>query len=246
MKKYECKYAISAEKYIFIPTQEMRNYGKTIKKDIESIWHCPNYYYHLLPSGHIGAVNKHINSDWFIVADIKDFFYQINQTKITRSLNDLFHDYDKSRKIAKLSTVFSIFNGREIWHIPYGFPQSNILSSICLENSYLGTFLDNLERQGYLISVYVDDIIISGKMNNYKFHLKKELLEAAKRSNLEINKNKIHISKRKVTVFNINLMHLKMKIEKNRRSKFLEKLNDTRTPYSSKEAIIKYMKKVEN
>lgn len=245
MKKYEYKYALSSGKYIFAPTNEMKCYGKAIKKEIEFSWHCPNYYYHLLPSGHIGAIKKHIDSDWFMTADIKDFFYQINQSKITRSLNKLFHNYDKSREIAKLSTVLSVFNGRKIWHIPYGFPQSSIISSVCLKTSFLGAFLEKLEKQGYVISVYVDDIIISGKIESYNPNLKKEFLEAAKKSNLMLNPKKTHLSKSKITVFNINLTHLHTKIEKERRKEFFMKLNDTDVPDNSKIAIKKYIESAE-
>lgn len=241
LKKYEYKYHLTGDKFIFVPTTEMLFYGKKIKKEIEAVWKCPSYYYHLLPTGHIGALKEHINNDWFLIADIKNFFYQINQTKITRSLNEVFHNYNQSREIAKLSTVFSVFNNKKIWHLPYGFPQSSIISSICLKNSFLGKFLENLKKDGYTVSVYVDDIIISGKLDSYNFHLRKMLENIAKKSNLELNTKKIHLSKRKITVFNINLYHLKTRIEKNRRKIFLNVLNDKSKKTSAKLAIKKYM-----
>ena len=46
--------------------------------------------------------------------------------------------------------------------LPFGFIQSAILASICLDKSSLGIFLKRIKRDKSLsLSVYMDDILIS-------------------------------------------------------------------------------------
>lgn len=243
-QKYETKYEFKPNKFIFVPTQESRDYGINIKKELERKWEKPTYYHHYLSKGHVKAIKKHLHQDWFIRVDLANFFYNVTQTKITRALVGLLKDYEKARDFAKKSTVTSKINNKKIFHIPYGFIQSPIIASICLHNSKLGQYLDSLQSNGYYVSVYVDDIIISGKNNQSYEGIIDNLKNFAQKSNFPINEDKLEFSVLEITAFNIELSKTSSQISQERMNEFIKVLNDEKTSVLSKIAIKKYISDV--
>jgi hypothetical protein len=74
-----------------------------------------------------------------------------------------FFSHDEALRIATASTVrHPDDNARRI--LPYGFIQSPLLASLVLHESTLGKYLDALHRdERFVVAVYMEDIIISGR-----------------------------------------------------------------------------------
>lgn len=243
-QKYELKYKFKTDKFIFVPSEVSRIHGLKIKKELEKQFKIPSFYQHLLPKGHVKAIKKHLFQHWFIKADLKNFFYNITQTKITRSLNALLHNYEKARYIAKVSTVTSEIDKKKIFHLPYGFIQSPIIASICLNHSGLGQYLHWLDSNGYKVSVYVDDIIISGKEKDDPIKVLDQLKKLSIQSNLPLNSDKTFISYESITAFNIDLTFNQTLINPESMKVFQEILK-SKCSSLKKEAIQKYINDVE-
>ncbi|MFQ9381252.1 MAG: reverse transcriptase domain-containing protein [Escherichia coli] len=118
------------------------------------------------------------------------FFESTSQSRVTRELKEII-PYDKARHIAKLSTVRLPNAVRHKFAVPYGYPQSPVLATLCLQNSHAGTVIDSFYRSGIVtVSVYMDDIILSSKdlaILNQHFEI---LCEALRKSRYEINVSK--------------------------------------------------------
>ena len=131
------KFQIKENSWVFVPTEETIQYGLTIKHLIEKKWAVPKYYYHLRNGGHIKALQKHTSNKYFIHLDIQDFFGHINRSRVTRCMK-YYLSYKKARKIAVESTVRLPESATKKYILPFGFVQSPIISSICLNKSALG------------------------------------------------------------------------------------------------------------
>jgi hypothetical protein len=163
LERWTTKFKTKNNSWVFVPNTESREYGKNLKLQIERKWNKPDYYFHLRDGGHVEALKCHLNNTYFIHVDIKNFFGNISKSRITRNLKPFF-GYTNSRSIAIESTVRLHSNIEDKYILPFGFVQSPILASLCLHKSRLGVFLDLLnEGDDFVVSVYMDDIIISGK-----------------------------------------------------------------------------------
>ncbi|HEB57236.1 MAG TPA: hypothetical protein ENI98_13240 [Gammaproteobacteria bacterium] len=177
------RFELKPDCWVFVPTDESLLYGKKVKNEIESKWVTPYYYSHLKAGGHITALKSHIGNNYFIRADIKQFFNSINRTRVTRELKLIFNPYKLARSIACNSIVTKPnSNGKESI-LPFGFVQSPIIASLCLSKSALGRYLDKLGSTGFKVTVYMDDIIISTSQSYNTAELAlSNLLDRAERS----------------------------------------------------------------
>lgn len=124
-------------------------------------WKPPSYYYHLRRGGHVAALRRHTKHRYFLKADIANFFGSISRSRLSRTLK-AYLGHAKALSVATASTVKNPQNPTRTI-LPYGFVQSPVLASLVLHKSGLGSFLDDLHRGRKLtVTVYVDDIIISG------------------------------------------------------------------------------------
>ncbi|MBA2781278.1 hypothetical protein [Billgrantia kenyensis] len=120
-----------------------------------------------------------------------------------------FFPYETAREIATLSTVRTPGEG-ESYHLPYGFPQSTIIASICLRKSALGAYLHTLSDL-LSVSVYVDDIIVSGINYQFLTGACEKLVERSDRSRLPFGDNTTKVLDQ-TTAFNIELQHQSLTI----------------------------------
>lgn len=211
--------------WIYVPSMKAIKEGKIIKSFLEKSWSTPFYYCHLNPGGHVTALKSHLNSNFFIRADISQFFNNINRSRVTRELKKFYPSYSLARESACKSVVPSpVVKNKFI--LPFGFIQSPIIASICLSNSGLGTFLTGLISKGYIVSVYMDDIIISDNNTISLNELQKtydKLLEVADLSRFSLNTDKTVSPKNKITAFNIELSNNNLAITEDRYERFLKK-----------------------
>ena|SRR5579859_766418 len=229
-------------RWVYVPTPEARSEGTEIKRRITALWDSPEYYYHLRKGGHVAAIQSHLGNSRFIRFDIQDFFGSINRTRVTRCLKQLV-PYSEARAWATRSTVRDpVFNGKT--HIPYGFVQSQVLSSICLFSSALGRYLHRIQgKHGLVVSVYVDDVIVSACDVGKLEMVYAQIQVASARSRLILSPDKSAAPSPQVSAFNILLSEASMAITSARLAEFSAALaagaND-----SQRSGILNYVKSV--
>lgn len=242
--KWKYKFELKESCWVFVPTENSLVRGQEIKEEIESKWTPPYYYYHLKSGGHVAALKKHLSSKYFIQADIEQFFNSINKSRVTRSLKKIYKDYSSARVASCDSVVLKPECSDKIFILPFGFVQSAIISSLCLHNSALGIFLDKLEGNGFKVSVYMDDIIIStSKPYDDALSSFNELQEKAEKSGFLLNKKKTNGPSDSVSSFNITLSHMELKLTDERFNEFKSTITGTSNPRVIK-GILEYVKTV--
>lgn len=230
-------------KWIFAPNDETKAVGREIKALVANCWNAPSNYYHFAPGGHLEALRQHQSNTVFCRLDIKNYFSSISRSRITRQLNYLIRNYFDSRQLAKLSCVpISSSNGSK-YVLPYGFVQSPIIASLCLDKSQLGRCIRELNSKDFTVTVYVDDIIISHPDSlEAATTAFEEIKESASRSRFVLNRSKSAPPSDTVTAFNINLSKDYMEIASERYGEFQSRLSDC--DEATKNGILGYVRSV--
>jgi hypothetical protein len=97
--------------------------------------------------------------------------------------------------------------------LPFGFVQSPIIASLCLQKSGLGKYLNVLSKKTDIsVSVYMDDIIISGDNSSALEKIIKEINLVSEKSKFKLNPDKEEGPSKKITAFNIDLSYGLLKI----------------------------------
>ena len=109
------------------------------------------------------------------------------------------------------STVY-VDGGSPRFALPYGFIQSPLLASIALDKSELGNCLRRLHSRSVLVSVYVDDIIVSANSDNSVAQAISEIRSAARKSGFPINEAKSSGPSNSLHAFNIDFSAHNMRI----------------------------------
>jgi hypothetical protein len=242
--RWEHKFKIKKDTWVFVPTQESKIFGNSLKTLLQGKWNHPLHFYHLRNGGHVKALKSHKNKNYFIHLDIKNFFGCINKSRVTRNLKK-YLGYEKAREAAINSTI-KLPESKEIKFIlPFGFIQSPIIASICLQCSKLGKYLNKIKNEkGVNVSVYVDDIIISSNdLERLKFILP-EIKKIANYSGFPLNTDKEEGPANMITAFNINLSYKSLLIDENRLSKFITNYN-LATNIDQKEGILGYISSID-
>lgn len=225
--RWRSKFQIKEGTWVFVPTDETIAKGYRIKKRIENVWDSPDIFYHLKKGGHVKALQHHLGNKYFLRLDIKDFFGHINRSRITRSLKNHL-SYTEAREIAMESSVRLPGSSDSKYILPFGFVQSPIIASLCFSKSAFFGKLSSLCKDGFALSVYVDDIILShndcDKLNKQMSSLK----DASERSGFPLNDKKQEGPGECITAFNVFLKQGEMRI-------IPEKLDEFRNVYQNSE-----------
>ncbi len=230
-------------KWIFVPSQSSRLSGKAIVKKVKLEWAPPKYFYHLRRGGHLAALNAHLENKYFSRLDIKNFFGSITASRITRTLKPYF-GYNLSRDIAKQSTVRIPGLLERKLMLPFGFIQSAILASICLDKSSLGIFLKRIKRDKSLsLSVYMDDILISSNDQQRLIEVTAELKSYFSKSHWVSNAGKEVIAADSMTAFNIDMLQYEMRVSEEKMKQFAFNFSETEN-INKKKGIYSYVKTV--
>ena len=245
MDKWQHKFEIKKGQWVYVPTKSMLKFGKKLHQKIKAKWTPPLYFYHMRDGGHVASARKHINSQYFALIDIKGFFESTSQSRVTRELKNIFK-YKDAREIAKLSTVKNPMGNGTKYVIPYGYPQSPILATLCLHKSYCGNLFRSINKSGsVIISVYMDDIIISGNDLNLLTTTYSSLSDALERSGYIMNSVKSQSPTKMLKVFNLELSHQSLRVSPKRIVEFLIAYAKS-TSFYEREGIAAYVRSVNN
>ena len=216
----------NGDTWVYVPSDTSRKLGQTIKKHISSNWDIPEYFYHFKSGGHVEAAKRHLNHRFFAFIDLKQFFTSLSLSRVTRVLKK-FWPYEEARILAISSMVKYPDNTTgQSFMIPFGFVQSPIFASLCLDQSHLGTVLNKFfEMPDIKISVYVDDIIISGDNREQLEKFYNCLLTAVEKSGLKTSV--IQAPASEITVFNMQLKHQSLQLEEGILSELRSKFKAT-------------------
>ncbi len=218
-QRWISKFEIKPGSWVFVPSSDSVSRGKEIKQLVQARWSAPRYFYHLREGGHISAVKYHLDSEYFALLDLHRFFYSVNRSKITRVLKSLL-GYGSAREVAVESTVRH--PPGTTFFLPFGFVQSPILASICLDKSKLGRTIKELIKQGIKITIYMDDIIISGIDQAQVQGAVEIIKQSAERSKFPLNVEKETGVQNSISAFNIVLAKHSMQLTDERFVEFLE------------------------
>ena len=154
---------------------------------------------------------------------------------MARSLRAIGFNPKRAFDIAMGSVV--VENGRKV--LPYGFRQSPVLATVAFEYSYLGSALKDLAEAGLLVSVYVDDVLISGEFKDVLEEASETILKAAHLSGFPLSAEKCAIAAARVNSFNCHIEKSKISVLEERMEEFV---NDHHSKgEAGQKAIMKYI-----
>jgi len=241
--KWINKFLLKPKRWVFIPSRQSKITGKNICRLLRKYWNPPEYFYHLRNGGHVEAMRAHKQNQYFSRLDIDNFFGSITRSRITRSLKK-FVSYKTAWVIAHESTVKDPDYIGIRFMLPFGFIQSPLLASICLDQSFLGEFLKFLHKNSQLtISVYMDDLVISSNDRDLLLSISADLKSAIIKSHWASNEQKEDICKQIITVFNIEISHQCTRISDPRMQEFKNSYGHAATS-NSRSGIINYIRSV--
>ena len=116
--------------------------------------------------------------------------------------------------------------------LPYGFVQSPLLASLAFAHSKLGSCLSKLKEEGYCVSVYVDDIIISAGSDSALNECWPDIQSAAESAKFPLNPTKMQGPGPMVTAFNIELSHGSLRLRSGRLNEFQSAYQTTSNPHA--------------
>lgn len=237
---WQHKYQRKPGRWVFVPTDECRTQGEVIRADLAKVWKPPSNYFHLKAGGHVAALRSHTKHKCFVRLDIEDFFGSVSLTRVTRCLVPLF-GYAGARRMARASTVnHPVERGRTM--LPYGYVQSPLLASLALSESALGKRLAAM-AQWLTVSVYVDDIILSGNDEAAVGQARAELEALAPISRFTFGADKCQGPADVITAFNVQLQHDKLAVTRSRLREFAEVLANDPSEHE-RAGILSYVRSV--
>lgn len=234
---YSFKFEIRPGKLVYVQLKAARVRASKILKEVRRHGYKPDrIFYHIKRAGgHVAALHAHQHNDFFSRFDISNFFSRVTRTKISRALRDIGFSRNQAFDIAMDAVVVT---GTEK-ALPFGFRQSPLLATLVLEQSLLGITLKELAAAGLTVSVYVDDIIVSGVDQADLVTASARIQAAADAANFPLSHDKMGIAQPIVEAFNCSLTYSEVAILDDRMDEFVEHYN--RTGASGRAAIESYV-----
>jgi hypothetical protein len=154
--------------------------------------------------------------------DIRRFYDAVTRSKVHRSLRNIGLKQRHALDAAMRSTVSKAPSGRgPPYSLPFGFVQSPMLATLGLMSSALGAAISNIHSaRSVTVSVYMDDIILSGDRLADLDAAKASLEEAATAAGFTFHPTKGSGPAPSVIVFNLNIRHKEMELTPNRYAEF--------------------------
>jgi RNA-directed DNA polymerase len=164
------------------PQGRLKVIQKNINELLQGIDLPTEIYSYTKGKGSYANAKYHLGAKWILKLDIKDFFPSISYKRVER----LFLNLECSKEIVEILAKLTIHDNQ----LPQGAPSSPAIANLVL--------CDFLERTNYLcniysfkISVYSDDITISGEKHLKKFY--NLFPKIIKQCGFEVKEDKIKI-----------------------------------------------------
>jgi reverse transcriptase-like protein len=210
MQNYRYRVPIKNGKFAYVQFDEFADAARAHIVRIRASWTPPSYFYHFRQGGHVAALRSHGSGKWYGKIDLSRFYNNVTRHRITRRLKSIGYSFQDAEDFAIASTVKDRKSNRFV--LPYGFVQSPILAALDLDKGALGKCLRGLHENDLQITVYVDDIMISGDERSAVEAALKEVTLSAKTANLPMNTAKSQGTSQTVNVFNVLLSDEPMRI----------------------------------
>lgn len=169
---------------------------------------------------------------------MRRFFEQVSRNRVIKRLKAIGFSFDDARYFADLSTVDVRMDGKFV--LPFGFIQSPILAALDMGGSEFGRALKRIKTSDIVVSVYVDDILVSGVNEGIVNESIDELRSAAAETNYLINEEKSCLAQRSITAFNIDLVPGEIAVNDQRLDEFAIDIMQSGASLRS-EAILTYI-----
>lgn len=240
---WQHKFEIKKDRWVHVPSKDMYLAGRKIHNFILRKWRPCFYYYHMRGGGHVVAAKIHLENHFFALIDISNFFECTSQSRVTRELKTLL-PYWKAREVAKLSTVRVPRSDPKRFSVPYGFPQSPILATLCLNNSYAGKLIETLRcNYNFTVSIYMDDIIISCNDYDALSYCYEQICLSLIKSRYSLNLTKLQYPSQEIEVFNLKLSHKNLMVTSKRMDDFIKSYSESKN-YFEREGIAAYVRSI--
>lgn len=142
----------------------------------------------------INKVQEYLDEgyEYIVEADIKDFFGQLDKTRLMSKVHEQMKDTRLHKLLWKILRAGVMIEGR-VKSTVAGTPQGGVISPI-LANIYLNDFDHKLERAGYRLVRYADDFVILAKTVNEATSAMKMIRSLIKSMKLELAEEKTQIT----------------------------------------------------
>lgn len=215
---YEYSFEVKPGKPVFIQRDASLEQGRGLTAAIEDEYQpCDLFYHFRKRGGHVAAMKRHLGNAYFSRFDLQDFFGHVTRTKIVRALRNLGWSHKEAFADAVDSVV--VLKGKRI--LPFGFHQSPLLATLVLEQSLLGVFLQKLPANGFTVSIYMDDILISGNDQAELADASQQLVEVAASAGFPVSPHKMAAALEEASIFNCLLNQDSVRFLDHRMRKFL-------------------------
>jgi nitroimidazol reductase NimA-like FMN-containing flavoprotein (pyridoxamine 5'-phosphate oxidase superfamily) len=201
---------------IFVPTKLGRKIGQDLNSQLQKQYSFDRFYHHFGDGGHIAALHRHRLNKFFARLDIERFFYSIGRNRVVRALRGI--GVQRATHYGKWSCVKNPYDLPR-YALPYGFVQSPILASLVLAESPAGHLLRCLSTS-FTVSVYMDDISLSGNDELALTRAFGELCDAVEQSGFSLNRSKLCSPTQNLVIFNCDLQNGLSRVQATRITKF--------------------------
>lgn len=215
-RNFEYSFLNVKGKPVFVPNTKGYEVGYQLKDLVEHAVVFDDFYFHLRPGGHVGALHAHRKNTYFARVDLKNFFYSISRPRVARVLYEL--RIPRAGYYAKSSCVKNPYDG-PAYSLPYGFVQSPILATVVLARSVLGSFLRDI-HPAITVSVYLDDIAISSSTSEPLSAAFDELIKRIEAAGFTLNAQKTAAPANSMELFNCGLEFNQAAVTEARRQAF--------------------------
>lgn len=198
---YRLKYETRG-RFVFVPTDECREYGERLLQECRERVELPDYHFHYTHGGHVAALHRHIQNRFFFRIDVRRFFYSIRRNRVAGALRHF--GISDARERAKWSCVANPYPGGG-YVLPIGFVQSPMLASLVVMRSPVAGAIADARTRGAFVSMYFDDFIGSAPEIEMLREVFARFLEAFDEAALPINGAKLVEPSPIATAFNCEL-----------------------------------------
>lgn len=233
---YEKRFELKPGKFVYIQRKDAAVRGRAAIKQIVKRYKPHRIFFHFKRhGGHIAALRMHQGSAFFSRFDITNFFGQVTRTKVYRALRRIGFPQPRAFNIAVDGVV--VEGPKKV--VPYGFCQSPILATLVLELSHLGSQLRQLSDAGFLVSVYMDDILISCDDQVVLTEASDAVISAADMAGFPLSNGKLAVAVAGVDSFNCHVAAKQITVLDDRMRQFVD--DHVAASDAGKAAIEKYV-----